>query len=236
MPKKTQNLSMEVQFKTHLSRFCLTAHEELRYTLMAGDLKFMQRRSFLLGSLSTTTILLTGKRSQAGVTETWRSYNTARFAQVRDYLSQNNYRWIDVDLRRMRVTALQGNRIIAYPDKQLLFLCDDGDVYNPTITGLFSPDGTAELVPMSGKRQLELGYKEYTNVLTHYVIFFAGGYALHGLDPSYRTSGSHVSAGCIRLNYEDARLLYESHRANPLSAIAVGYSDSDRSLPWYGVG
>jgi len=128
----------------------------------------MKRRSFLVGALSTTTVLLTGKRSNAGILDTWRSYNTDRFSQVRYSLVQNNARWIDVDLRRMRVTGLQGDRIISYQQRPLFFVCDDGDVHNPTITGLFTPDGMAEIVPMSGRRQLPsgAGYKEYTNVIT----------------------------------------------------------------------
>lgn len=198
----------------------------------------MKRRSFLLGALSTTAVLATGKRSNAGTVETWRSYNTTRFSETRNYLAQANARWIDVDLRRMRVTGLQGDRIVAHHERPILFVCDDGDVYNPTITGLFSPDDMAEIVPMSGRRQLPsgAGYKEYTNVITRYVIFFADGYALHSLDESYQTTGSHVSAGCIRLNYQDARSLYQAHQAHPFTSIAVGYSDSDRILSWYGFG
>ena len=214
------------------------APEERRESSIAEGIKIMKRRSFLVGALSTTAVLLTGKRSNAGVLDTWRSYNTDRFSQVRYSLVQNNARWIDVDLRRMRVTGLQGDRIINYQQRSLFFVCDDGDVHNPTITGLFSPDGMAEIVPMSGRRQLPsgAGYKEYTNVITSNVIFFANGYALHSLDESYRTSGSHVSAGCIRLNYQDARSLYQAHQANPFTSIVVGNSDGDRILPWYGLG
>jgi hypothetical protein len=98
----------------------------------------MRRRSFLVGALSTGTVILTQRRSPAAELETWRSYNTGRFEQVRGSLSRNNQRWIDVDLRRMRVTALVGNQIQVYQGEQLSFLCDDGDVYNPTITGHFS--------------------------------------------------------------------------------------------------
>lgn len=106
----------------------------------------------------------------------------------------------------------------------------------PTITGHFYPDGSAENVSMSGIRQLPTEYKEYKDILTYYVIFFAGGYAIHGLDPTYQTTGSHLSAGCIRLNYRDAQTLYQAHQANPFSSIVVGYSDPNLSLSWYSVG
>jgi hypothetical protein len=196
----------------------------------------MQRRSFLLGALSTATAILASRRSTAAEIETWRSYNTGRFEEVRAELMSNNSRWIDVDLRRMKVTALQGDQIISSQRRQLVFLCDDGDIHNPTITGHFYPDSSAESVSMSGRRQLSTGYKEYKDILTHYVIFFARGYALHGLDQTYQTTGSHVSAGCIRLNYRDAQTLYQAHQATPFTSIVVGYSDLNLSLSWYSVG
>ena len=203
----------------------------------------MRRRSFLYGTLSTitaalttSTAILTSRRSSAAEIETWRSYNTERFEQVRAQLSSTNNRWIDVDLRRMKVTALQGSQIISHQRRQMIFLCDDGDIHNPTITGHFYPDSSAENVSMSGRRQLPTGYKEYKDILTHYVIFFAGGYALHGLDVAYQTSGSHLSAGCIRLNYRDAQSLYQIHQAMPFTSIVVGYSDPNRSVAWYSVG
>lgn len=132
----------------------------------------MRRRSFLLGALSTGTVILTHRSSHAAGLETWRSYNTGRFEQVRDSLSSSNQRWIDVDLRRMKVTALLGSQILIHQNQQLSFQCDDGDVYNPTITGHFSPDSSAESVSMSGRKQLSTGYKEYKDIVTHYVIFF----------------------------------------------------------------
>jgi lipoprotein-anchoring transpeptidase ErfK/SrfK len=89
---------------------------------------------------------------------------------------------------------------------------------------------------MSGRKQLPRGYKEYNDIVTHYVIFFAAGYALHGLDPSYQASGSHVSAGCIRLDYPNAQALYRAHQANPFTSIVVGFSDPSRSWPWYSMG
>ncbi|MGA1408523.1 MAG: L,D-transpeptidase, partial [Prochlorotrichaceae cyanobacterium] len=192
--------------------------------------------SFLLGALSTGTVILTHRSSHAAGLETWRSYNTGRFEQVRDSLSSSNQRWIDVDLRRMKVTALLGSQILIHQNQQLSFQCDDGDVYNPTITGHFSPDSSAESVSMSGRKQLSTGYKEYKDIVTHYVIFFAEGYALHGLDASYQTSGSHVSAGCIRLNYPNAQALYRIHQANPFTSIVVGFSDPNRSWSWYAMG
>ena len=179
----------------------------------------MKRRTFLWGTLSTATVLLTGQKGQAASLDTWRSYNTPRFEQVRQDLSQHNSRWIDVDLRRMTVTGLQGTQIQLSKGRPLLFTCDDGDVHNPTITGLFTPDSTSEMVTMSGSRRqgADNNYKEYVDVPTYYVIFFSDGYALHGLDPTYVTSGSHVSAGCVRLNYNDAQLLYQAHQQNPFS-------------------
>ena len=196
----------------------------------------MRRRSFLLGGLSTATAILSSRRSSAAEIETWRSYNRERFEQVRAELASYNNRWIDVDLARMKVTGLQGDQILSYQRRQLVFLCDDGDIHNPTITGHFYPDSSAESVSMSGRRQLSTGYKEYKDILTHYVIFFSDGYALHGLDSTYHTSGSHVSAGCIRLNFADAQSLYEAHRENPFTSIVIGYSDVNRSQVWYAVG
>jgi hypothetical protein len=196
----------------------------------------MRRRSFLLGGLSTATAILSSRRSSAAEIETWRSYNRERFEQVRTELASDRNRWIDVDLRRMKVTALQGDQILSYQGRQLVFLCDDGDIHNPTVTGHFYPDSSAENVSMSGSRQLSTDYKEYKDILTHYVIFFSRGYALHGLDPTYQTTGSHLSAGCIRLNYQDAQALYQSHQANPFTSIVVGYSDPDLTWPWYSVG
>ena len=200
----------------------------------------MRRRSFLFtilpGTLSLSAAVLTNRKSYAAEVETWRSYNTERFEQIRDQLSNSSNRWIDVDLRRMKVTALQGSQILSYQRRQLVFICDDGDVHNPTLTGHFYPDSSAEQVSMSGRRQLSTGYKEYKDILTHYVIFFAGGYALHGLDPTYQTTGSHVSAGCIRLNYRDAQALYFAHQAIPFNSIVVGYGDSNLTWPWYSMG
>jgi hypothetical protein len=196
----------------------------------------MQRRSFLLGALSTAITVGIAKPGRSGEIERWRAYNSASFEQARNGMIQGNDPWIDVDLRRMKVTGVQGNEILSYQHQPLVFLCDDGDLNNPSITGQFYPDSTQEIVSMSGMKQLNEGYREYKNVITHYVIFFANGYALHGLDPNYRTSGSHVSAGCIRLNYTDAKALYEAHQARPFKSIVLGYSNDNNFRPWYALG
>jgi len=70
----------------------------------------MHRRSFLLGTLSTaigSTIILTGRRSPAAEIETWRSYNTGRFEEIRTQLATENSRWIDSHLSNHRISPVR---------------------------------------------------------------------------------------------------------------------------------
>ena len=188
----------------------------------------MHRRKFLsavmYASSSAALTLLLGQKGHSTVLETWKAYNNDRFEATRSQLSRSRQRWLEIDLRRMQVTAFDGEQILTQGESLLRFTCDDGDIYNPTVTGHFRPESSSPKVSMSGQRELAQGYKEYQDVDTYFVIFFHGGYALHGMEPGYTTTGSHLSAGCIRLNFEDARLIYNAHQVSPFQSVVVGYS------------
>jgi peptidoglycan hydrolase-like protein with peptidoglycan-binding domain len=90
------------------------------------------------------------------------------------------------------------------------FVCSTGTKENPTITGTFQASG----------RNGEWYYFEESYVWARYAFVITGGYFFHsvlynekGGDPtssSVRNLGSRASHGCIRLQVEDAKWIYDN--------------------------
>lgn len=106
---------------------------------------------------------------------------------------QRRGRWIEVDLSAQRVTAWNGNKRVRS------FMVSTGKRRTPTLRGTFRVQSKHRKTRMRGQ-----GYN-VPNV--PYVMYYSGGYALHGAYWHNRF-GTPVSHGCVNLRVPSARWLY----------------------------
>lgn len=106
---------------------------------------------------------------------------------------QRRGRWIEVDLSSQRVTAWNGRK------KVRSFMVSTGKQRTPTRLGTFAVQTKHRSTRMRGQ-----GYN-IPNV--PYVMYYSGGYALHGAYWHNRF-GTPVSRGCVNLRTASARWLY----------------------------
>ena len=106
---------------------------------------------------------------------------------------QRRGRWIEVDLSAQRVTAWNGRK------KVRSFMVSTGKRRTPTRLGTFAVQSKLRSTRMRGP-----GYN-VPNV--PYVMYYSGGYALHGAYWHNRF-GTPVSRGCVNLRTASARWLY----------------------------
>jgi lipoprotein-anchoring transpeptidase ErfK/SrfK len=96
---------------------------------------------------------------------------------------------VDISSQEMYVQA---------PEGEALWLVSTGRSNFDTPTGTFTPTRLEE----------EYYSKKYDDAPMPYSIFFTGGYAIHGTEHVSRL-GRKASHGCIRLDPENAAVLYE---------------------------
>lgn len=106
---------------------------------------------------------------------------------------QRRGRWIEVDLSAQRVTAWNGRK------KVRSFMVSTGKRRTPTRLGTFSVQSKHRSTRMRGRN--------YNVPNVPYVMYYSGGYALHGAYWHNRF-GTPVSHGCVNLRTASARWLY----------------------------
>ncbi len=106
---------------------------------------------------------------------------------------QRTGRWIEVDLSAQRLTAWNGGKRVRS------FNISTGKRRTPTIRGSFAIQSKFRSARMRGE-----GYN-VPNV--PYVMYFSGGYALHGAY-WHNNFGTPVSHGCVNMRVSSARWLY----------------------------
>lgn len=102
-------------------------------------------------------------------------------------------RWIEIDLSSQQLTAWNGKKRVRS------FTISTGKQRTPTPTGNFAVQSKHSSTRMRGR-----GY-DVPNV--PYVMYYSGGYALHGAYWHNRF-GTPVSHGCVNLRTGSARWLY----------------------------
>lgn len=113
--------------------------------------------------------------------------------QRRVVRKQRRGRWIQIDLSAQRLTAWNGRTRVRS------FMVSTGKRRTPTILGTYAIQSKFRRTRMRGR-----GYN-VPNV--PYVMYFSGGYALHGAYWHNRF-GTPVSHGCVNLRVPSARWLY----------------------------
>ena len=103
-------------------------------------------------------------------------------------------KWIEVDLGRQELVAYEGATVV------FTATISSGRKTTPTIEGKFRIVRKVEAQDMIGT--------DYFLPGVPYVMYFYGGYALHGAY-WHRSWGTPVSHGCVNLKREDAKWLYE---------------------------
>ena len=106
---------------------------------------------------------------------------------------QRKGRWIEIDISAQRLTAWNGGKRVRS------FLISTGKRRTPTRVGTFAVQTKLRRTRMRGR-----GY-DVPNV--PYVMYYSGGYALHGAYWHNRF-GTPVSHGCVNLRTASARWLY----------------------------
>jgi lipoprotein-anchoring transpeptidase ErfK/SrfK len=106
---------------------------------------------------------------------------------------QRKGRWIEIDLSAQRLTAWNGGKRVRS------FMVSTGKQRTPTRVGTFAVQTKLRRTRMRGR-----GY-DVPNV--PYVMYYSGGYALHGAYWHNRF-GTPVSHGCVNLRTASARWLY----------------------------
>lgn len=105
-----------------------------------------------------------------------------------------NERWIDVDLSKQRLYALEGDTLKAN------FLVSTGTWQHPTVTGEFR-------IYVKYRSALMYGADYYLPNVP-YVMYFYKGYGLHGT--YWHTNfGTPMSHGCVNLRTEEAGWLFD---------------------------
>ena len=197
------------------------------------------RRRFLklsFGSLVSGGSVLLTEQKQAGAQlqegeKLWKTESIEEFKAKLQWLSQQEDKtYLVVDLATNTVKGFQGPNLLKVnvgegKTREALFLCDQGDEYNPTISGLFRPDTSHQRFYMSGRKKVANNqWSTYNRIEANFVIFFYQGYAFHTLTKNYTAVGARNSAGCVRLSFADAQLLFRLHRQNPFTWVLVGRS------------
>ena len=116
-----------------------------------------------------------------------------RLVSVMQDLQQSNQRWIQVDLKRQRLIAWEGD-IPVYA-----VLISTGKASTPTPTGNFAVQTRLRVTRMQGE--------DYDVSNVPYTMYFYGGYAIHGAYWHHRF-GTPVSHGCVNVAVNHARWLY----------------------------
>ncbi len=106
-------------------------------------------------------------------------------------------RWIDVNLSTQTLTAYQGNMPVYRT------LVSTGKAATPTVTGSFPIYVKYQASRMRGGYGAD--YYDLPNV--PYVMYFYGGYGLHGTY-WHNNFGTPLSHGCVNLSIPDAQWLY----------------------------
>jgi lipoprotein-anchoring transpeptidase ErfK/SrfK len=102
-------------------------------------------------------------------------------------------KWIEVDLSKQKVYALEGNNVVRR------MVVSTGTSRYPTPTGKFRIYAKYRSVTMSGPGYHLKGVP--------YTMYFYRGYALHGTY-WHNNFGHRMSHGCINLTKSDAKWLY----------------------------
>lgn len=127
---------------------------------------------------------------------------------------------IEISLNKQRLYAYEGDK------KVFEFLISSGKWF-PTPTGNFRIYSKYRYQTMIGGDQALGTYYNLPNV--PYVIYFLGGFALHGTY-WHNNFGTPMSHGCINLNTADAKKLY--YWTNPASVSSVALAKNfDEGTP-----
>ena len=107
-------------------------------------------------------------------------------------------RWIDVNISNQTVTAYEGNTPV------YTTLASTGTWQYPTVVGTFNIYVKYDSARMAGG----YGADAYDLANVPYVMYFYGGYGLHGTY-WHNNFGTPMSHGCVNLSTEDAKWLFE---------------------------
>lgn len=121
------------------------------------------------------------------------SIRPSRLVRVMQNLQQSNQRWIQIDLRRQRLIAWEGETPI------YAVLVSTGKSATPTPTGSFAVQSRYRFAHMQGE--------DYDVDDVPYTMYFTGGYAIHGAYWHHRF-GTPVSHGCVNVAVNHARWLF----------------------------
>jgi lipoprotein-anchoring transpeptidase ErfK/SrfK len=108
-------------------------------------------------------------------------------------LKKSNQRWIEVNLAKQRLFAWDGKKQIH------AVVVSTGKASTPTVTGLFAIQDKQSLMTLEGD--------DYVVPNVPSVMFFSGGYAIHGAYWHNRF-GTPVSHGCINVAVDHAEWLF----------------------------
>lgn len=154
--------------------------------------KTLHSKVFSLGA----TLILAALGTWAFPAFAWRANAVIESSTAPEFLiarQQRTGRWIEVDLSDQQLTAWNGGK------KVRSFSISTGKRRTPTIVGSFAVQSKFRSTRMRGE-----GY-DVPNV--PYVMYFSGGYALHGAY-WHNDFGTPVSHGCVNMRVSSARWLY----------------------------
>lgn len=154
-----------------------------------------------------TRVPLRGRREAGGVwyqtdDDKWiASLQVARVDRVRARPEgvRDNQKWIHVDLRNQFAALYVGDHM------QFVTLISSGDDDHPTPTGTFTIESKHVTATMDDENNLSGPYFIQD---VPWVLYFRGGYALHGAFWHDRF-GLKTSHGCVNLSPTDARRFFE---------------------------
>ena len=114
-------------------------------------------------------------------------------AQKITVLKQSQQRWIEVNLSKQRLFAWEGKKQVH------AVVVSTGKAATPTVTGIFAIQDKQQSMTLEGD--------DYVVPNVPSVMFFSGGYAIHGAYWHNRF-GTPVSHGCVNVAIDHAEWLF----------------------------
>lgn len=109
-------------------------------------------------------------------------------------LKSSQQRWIQIDLKKQRLFAWEGNTQV------YAVIISSGKDSTPTLPGVFAIQSKHSKARMRGD--------DYDLPDVPYVMFYEGSYGIHGTY-WHRNFGTPVSHGCVNLAVDQARWLFD---------------------------
>lgn len=141
--------------------------------------------------------------------------------ELPEALTEQDEKWIDVDLSEQRVVAYEGMQPVNS------FIVSTGLPGTPTVQGDFRIWAKTPLQDMSGGNRATGDYYYLEDV--PWVQYFYEEYALHGTN-WHANFGQPMSRGCVNMRVEDAKWLFE-WAGPPMETDATGWLFSSAEEP-----